>query len=162
MDDKKRQSLIKTFADAKNFDSTYSQANRLWFVDKLIRGLESEGLADPAIENMTRDVVTAAKPVGKANRYFSLTITASGNPRFTKRALQDMLKHRVEILYGTISFNRRFIQPQNLKYLLFVAKRRFRAVCRMYFWVNPNGQGYFRYPHQCKTNQHWRVNEDAE
>jgi hypothetical protein len=162
MDDKQRLDLIKALADAKNFDSRYSAPNRLWFVEKLIRKLEAEGLADTPVEQKTREVIQQAKTVVKANRDFSLKLAAEGNARFTKRALQDALKHRVEILYGTIASDRRFAEPQHLKYLLFVAKRRFRMFCRMYFWVNPNYQGYFRYPHQCKANQRWRVNEDAE
>src|SRR5215470_12845108 len=161
MDDKKRQSLIKALAGAKNFDSNYSAPNRLWFVEKLIRGFEAEGVADNSIEQKTRDIVQQAKTVIKANRDFSLTLAAGGNSRFTTRAIRERRKHRVEILYGSIAFNRRFIEPQFLNYLLLIAKRRFRSICRMSFWVNPNGQ-YFSYPHRCKTDQHWRVNEEAE
>ncbi len=162
MDAKKRLDLVKALADVKNFDSRYSAPNRLWFADKLIRELEAEGLADTTVEQKTREVIQQAKTVVKANRDFSLKLAAEGNARFTKRALQDTLKHRVEILYGAIASDRRFAEPKHLNYLLFIARRRFRTFCRMYFWVNPNPQGYFNYPHRCKKDQRWRVNEDAE
>jgi hypothetical protein len=161
MDDKKRQDLIKALADAKNFDSNYSAPNRLWFVEKLIRGFEAEGLADNLIEQKTHDIVQQAKTVIKVNRDFSFTLAAVGNSRFTTQAIREMRKHRVEILYGSIAFNRRFIEPKYLNYLLLNAKRRFRSICRMHFWVNSNGP-YFNYPRICKTDQHWRVNEEAE
>jgi hypothetical protein len=162
MDAKKRRALIKALDDAKKFDSNYSEPNRLWFLEKVLSKLEAEGLGDSAIEQQAGEVTQKAKAIVKANRDFSLALTAGGNARFTKRALEDMRRHRVEILYGAIAFDRKFVEPQHLKYLLFIAKRRFRSICRMYFWVNPNGQGYFRYPHTCPTDQHWRVNEDAE
>jgi hypothetical protein len=111
MDDKQRLDLI----NAKNFDSRYSAPNRLWFVEKLIRKLEAEGLADTPVEQKTREVIQQAKTVVKANRDFSLKLAAEGNARFTKRALQDALKHRVEILYGTIASDRRFAEPQHRK-----------------------------------------------
>ena len=96
----------------KNFDSRYSAPNRLWFAEKLIRELEAEGLADATVEQKTREVIQQAKTVVKANRDFSLRLAAEGNARFTKRALQDMLKHRVEILYGAIASDRRFAEPK--------------------------------------------------
>jgi hypothetical protein len=161
MDDVARKALIKKFGDAKNFDSNYSEPNRLWFVEKLIRKLESEGLNDAAVEQKTGEVVQKATAVVKANRDFPLALTADGNGRFTARALRATRLHRVEILYGAIAFNRQFVEPQHLEYLIFTAKRRFHGFCRMYFWVNPNGP-YFNYRSKCKEpNVNWRVNEDA-
>jgi hypothetical protein len=161
VDDKKRRALIKTLNDPKNFESNYLEPNRLWFLEKVIRALESEGLGDSAVEQKSREVLQKAKALVKANRDFTISIAANGNKRFTTKALASMRKHRVEILYGAIAFNRQFVEPQHLNYLLFIARRRFHGICRMFFWVNPNRQGYFRYPHRCSTNRDWRVNEDA-
>jgi hypothetical protein len=163
MDDKKRRKLIIDLIFEENFDPDYSPDNQSWFVEKLIRGLEDETpkLSDSDIEQKAREVIKKANTLVKANRDFSLALSANGNTRYTKRALESFRKHRVEILYGAIAFNRQFVEPQNLAYLLFIAKRRLRSICRMYFWVNPNYQGYFRYDHTCKANQHWRVNDQA-
>ena len=167
MDDKNRRSLIKALGISKSFDSNYSERNRLWFVEKLIRRLEADGLGDSAVEQKTSEVVQKAKAIVKANRDFSVALTAAGNDRFSKRALKSMRRHRVEILYGAIAFNRQFVEPQHLNYLLFIAKRRFHGICRMHFWVNPNvkksnRRGYFTYPHHCSVDQRYRLNEDAE
>src|SRR5262245_12621584 len=167
MDDKTRRSLIKALSISKGFDSSYSGPNRLWFVEKLIRRLETEGLGDGAVEQKTSELVQKAKAIVKANRDFSVALTSTGNDRFSKRALKNMRRHRVEILYGAIAFDHQFVEPQHLNYLLFIAKRRFHGICRMRFWVNPNvkksnRQGYFTYPTYCSADQRYRVNEDAE
>jgi hypothetical protein len=162
MDDKQRRALVKALNVSNNFESNYSEKNRAWFLDKVIRGLEAEGVGDSAIESKTREAMQKAKTLVKANRDFSLSVKAAGNSRFTTRALAGMRRHRVEILYGAIAINREFLEPQHLKYLLLISRRRFRSICRMFYWVNPNYQGFFRYDHTCKANEHWRVNEDAD
>jgi len=162
VEDKKKQALIKTLNHSRNFDSNLSKTNRRWFLEKLIKTLEADGLSDNAIELTTKDIVPKAKTLVKANRNFALALKADGNSRFTSRALRHLRSNRVEILYGAIAFNRQFVEAQNLNYLLFIAKRRFRQICRMFFWVNPNYQGYMRYPHTCTSDPHYRVNEDAQ
>lgn len=165
MDDKKRKSLIKKFlGESANFDAGYSAENKEWFLEKLIRGLEAEGLSDSTVESETSATLTKAKAVVNTNRDFVLTLSAAGNTRYSKRLLGTMQRHRVEILYGAIAFNRQFVEPTNLKYLLFIARRRFRSICRMYVWVNPNRQGYFHYPDDCNNDPdtHWSVNENAK
>ena len=69
---------------------------------------------------------------------------------------------RVEILYGCIATDQALAETANADLLDWTAKRRLRGVTRMDFFVNPNGQGYFRYPKTCKTNRKWRVNVDAQ
>jgi hypothetical protein len=161
MDDKKRKSLVADLVFDEEFNSDYSVDNQFWFVDKLVRKFEAQGLTDEKIKQETIKLIQKATAVVKSNQDFSLALTADGNSRFTGRVLREMRKHRVEILYGAVAFNAEFVDPAHLKYLLFIAKRRFHGICRMYFWVNPNSQGYFRYPSACKTNQDWRENEDA-
>ena len=161
MDDSKRKELIIDIVFYEDFDSDYSLKNQLWFVEKVVRRFEAQGLSDEKVKEQTSQLVQKATQVVKVNRDFSLGLAANGNTRFTKRLLRNMRKQRVEILYGAIAFNPEFVEPAHLKYLLFIAKRRFRSICRMYIWVNPNSQGYFRYPHRCLGNNEWRVNEDA-
>jgi hypothetical protein len=54
------------------------------------------------------------------------------------------------------------VDPANEKQMLFVARRRYRAIDRFQFYINPNGRGYLRYPDTCPSNQRWRVSLDAD
>jgi hypothetical protein len=164
MDPKARKKLVDDFVDPKkkNFEATFSKGNQRWFVEKVLGGALAAGQADAAATAKVRDVIIKSRAIAVAQRDFALALTAGDNARFSKRLLAAMRKHRVEILYGAIAHNTELAEPARLGYLLLTAKRRFRAICRMYCWVNPNGQGYFRYPHRCPADQTWRVNEDAK
>ncbi len=162
MDAAKKKKLIDSLSIAKNFDENLGEASRTWFVGKLIAGFEAvAGTTDTQITQKTTDLVTLAKTRVTAERDFAMNLTADGNKRFNAKAIKTTQRHRVEILYGAIAHEPKLAETGQKDYLLFVARRRFRLVCRIYFWVNPNSQGYFRYPHKCAADQRWRVNEDA-
>jgi hypothetical protein len=161
MDPKKRRALIDEQSVAGKFEVNFTEENRRWFVDRVIKIYEGQGLSDAVIITKVEGDITAAKTLVTAQRDFALALTADGNSRYSSKAMKGMRRHRVEILYGAIATNPEFAVAANKNYLLFVAKRRFRQVCRTFLWVNSNKQGYFRYPHRCASNQRWRVNEDA-
>jgi hypothetical protein len=171
VNDAQRRKLTDDLVDPKkrNFESQLSIDSQRWFVEKLVAGYTAAGKSDPDITTSVGGVVKKAKQIAHDNKDFALALTADGNGRYTKRLLADMQRHRVDILYGAIAHDPELAEPARLPYLRFIAKRRLRAVCRMYVWVNPNSQGYFQYPHYCNdppipgdTGYHnWRVNEDA-
>ena len=165
MDAEKKKALIAKLSVAKNFDENLALAeeSRIWFVDKVIRVFEGEpGATDAQVNQKTTDLVTLAKTRVTAERDFVMNLKADGNKSFNARAIDAFRRHRVEILYGAIAHEPRLAESAQKDYLLFVARRRFRCVCRMYFWVNhPNARGYFRYPYKCPGYRGWRVNEDA-
>jgi hypothetical protein len=166
MDPKKRKSLVKSLAVAKNFISEYTEPNFRWFIDKVIRGFEGQSPtpSDSEIEQKTRQVIQKAKAVVAAKRDFKADLPLNKKNSATERANRS---RRVEILYGLIGFNPDLVETANQGLLEFIAKRRYRTIGRMQFFVNPNGRGYFRYPDTCESNfdhghYHWRVNESAK
>jgi hypothetical protein len=161
MDAAKKKKLIDSLSLATKFDENLSEDGRLWFLDRAIRTYEAAGKTDTQITTDTPLLVTAAKARVAADRDFDGGLKALGNARFGADALKMTRRHRVEILYGAIAHEPEFAKATQREYLLFIAKRRFRVFARIYFWVNPNSQGYFRYPHKCPLDQRWRVNEDA-
>jgi hypothetical protein len=156
VDAAKRRALVDRLAVAKNFDKNLPDASRRWFVLRLIRTFDAQFLPDAQIEAKTTEVVTKSRPIVKARKGFSIGLTLG-------RSLETILAgRRVAILYGAIAMNPEFVDPANGDLLAWIAKRRLRAVMRMDVFVNPNYQGYFRYPHTCPTNEKWRVNVDAQ
>ncbi len=162
MDAKAKQALVdKMLKLPKSFDELLGGASRKWFVESIIKAREAAGDSDAAIEQKTKDLIAATMTLVKAERDFPLALTADGNKRFTAKLLKDFRRNRVEILYGAIALEPRLVETAQRDYLRFLAKRRLRAVCRQFIWVNPNGQGYFRYPDDCPGNDEWRPNDHA-
>lgn len=130
------QTLIKTLGakSNKDFDSRYSVANRQWFVQTILNFFESQGNPDSALEGMTTTLIKAA--------------TAAMNARIKKGFSVGSLKEywtaynqiasRTEIIYDAIALNPLLVAPANSSYLDFIVERRFRAIQRMAFFVNPN------------------------
>jgi hypothetical protein len=162
VDAEKKKALIAELSVAKNFDENLKDKSRIWFVDKVIRVFEGvPGATDAQVTQKTTDLVTLAKTRVTAERDFVMNLKADGNNHFNARELKKTQVLRVEILYGAIAHEPKLAESGQRDYLLFVARRRFRAVCRIDYWVNPNSQGYFRYAYTCRTDQRWRVNVDA-
>lgn len=155
MDAATKKKLIDKLADARNFDKLYPNESRRWFVDRLVRTYEAQNIGDAQITTNVTDVVTKSKAIVKAKRDFAIGL------KFGRSLEKIQAGRRIEILYGAIASDPDFVDPANSAVLDWVAKRRLRSVSRMDFFVNPNSQGYFRYPKTCKTNQIWRVNVNA-
>lgn len=161
MDEKARKDLINSLAVAASFDPAYSEVNRRWMVGKMLSVVETRvTTGDAAIKAKVKDVVTKSKALVKKYRDFKISIKINSKEAATERGLRS---RRVQILYGMIAFEPELaLDPLNEKQLSFVARRRYRAIARFQFYINPNGRGYLRYPSKCPTNQRWRVNVDAD
>jgi hypothetical protein len=159
MDEKARKTLIKLLAVADKFDPLYSDDNRRWMVGKTLAVIEGRVTGDSAIKSRTTEVVDKAKKLVAKHRDFKLALSISKKEAATERGLRS---RRVQILYGMIAHEPDFVDPANEAQLLFVAKRRYRAIARFQFFINPNGRGYLRYDDTCPANRRWRVNVDAD
>jgi len=156
MDAKAKKALVDTLSDAKNFDTLYPTDSRRWFVDMAIRAFEAQSMSDVQIETKTIDLIVKATRIVMAKRDFSIGLKVGSSLDKIQR------KRRVEILYGAIASHPEFGETANADLLEWDARRRLRGVTRMDFFVNPNSQGYFRYPKTCPTNERWRLNVDAQ
>ena len=159
MDAKSRKALIDSLVADANFEATYTPVNQRWMVTKLLGVVESRVAGDAAIKARTKDVVTKAKALAKKHRDFKLTLGVNRKEVATERGLRQ---RRVEILYGMIAYEPDLTDAANEQQLSFTARRRYRAITRFQFFINPNGRGYLRYASTCKANQRWRVNVDAD
>lgn len=140
MDAKSRKALIDSLVAAANFESTYSEVNRRWMLTKLLSVIESRVVTgDAAIKAKTKDLVTKAKTVVKKHRDFKLALGVNKKEVATERSLRQ---RRVEILYGMIAYEPELVETANKMQLFFTARRRYRAICRFQFFINPNGRGY--------------------
>jgi hypothetical protein len=156
VDAAKKKQLVDQLADAKNFDALFANASRRWFVDKAIRTFEAQSMSDVQIETKTIDLIVKATTIVMAKRDYTIGVPVGSSLQKIQR------KRRVEILYGAIALHPELGETANAKVLDWIAKRRLRAVTRMDFFVNPNWQGYFRYPRTCPSNTKWRLNVDAQ
>ena len=149
MDAKAKKALVDTLSDAKNFDTLYPTDSRRWFVDMAIRAFEAQSMSDVQIETKTIDLIVKATRIVMAKRDFTIGLKVGSSLDKIQR------KRRVEILYGAIASHPEFGETANADLLEWDARRRLRGVTRMDFFVNPNSQGYFRYPKTCPTNERW-------
>lgn len=159
MDAKARQALVDTLAIATNFEASFNQDNRSWFVSKLISVYEGRGDNDAAIKSKATLAVSNGTRTVTKHRDFKLALKL-GQPKeaATERGQRT---RRVEILYSLIAHDPELADAGNEAQLLFAARRRCRVISRFQFFVNPNGRGYFRYPEACPGNKEWRVGAAA-
>lgn len=164
MDAKTQEALTKKLAVKPNFDPNYSPENCAWFAGKVISALIQQGVSDAEVEQKANDVLAKSKAIVFARRDFKLSLPI--NTDYPSE--RDCVETRVEILYGVIAEDIRFADATGTnfasQYLGFVAARRYRAVMRMSYYVNPNEQGYFEYPEDCKDPAYSRdlqLNTDA-
>ena len=153
-EDKKK--LVCELSKQDNFYAYYSRDNREWFVSKLIDHFESQVLSDSETKQKIQDMLIKAKSIVKSKKDFGIGVPLKKGLRIANR------RRRVEILYGAIAAHPDFVNPAHSSFLDFIAKRRYRSVVRMDYFVNPNRQGYFRYPHKCPSDASWRVNDEAK
>lgn len=162
------QALIKKLGAKSNkaFDARYSVANRQWFVAKLIDFFESQFNPDSQIEGMTNAIIKAATDALNARIKKGFSVGAL--KEFWKA--YDQASSRTEIVYGAIAMNPLLVDPKNSSYLDFIVERRFRAIQRMAFYINPNdgddrlpNRKIFNYPSTrlCGTGE-VRVNTQSQ
>ena len=148
--------LVAELAVKKNFNSNYSELNQFWFLFHMIKYYASIGTADTDIKGKIVDFMKDCKRVADEKMDFEIGI------KFSKTVLKTNQKRRIEIIYGVLGITPDMVLPGNDKLLEFIIKRRFRAVMRMDFYVNPNFQGYFRYLDKCLGKLDFQVNSTAD
>jgi hypothetical protein len=155
--DAQKLQIVSTLGVATNFVTSYSQINRDWFVRHMIEHYASSGIADASIEPTVTTFLQTCKTIVTAKMNFIIGVV------FSSAILRTTLSRRIQIIYGALAAKPDLALPANSNFLDFIIKRRFRAVMRMDYFVNPNYQGYFRYPSSCSTvvGNQYKVNDDA-
>lgn len=148
-------SIITALGTRPHFNRYYSQVNRNWLIRHMIEHYASTGVADSSIQGSVQTFLSTCKTIVNSKQDFT-----QGVP-YTARLLRSKRTRRVEIIYGALASNPDLSIAANAKVLDFIIKRRFRAVMRMDYFVNPNYQGYFRYPERCSPTSNYQVNTDA-
>jgi hypothetical protein len=155
--DAEKAALIKKLGSASNsaFDSRYSPGNRKWFVGKIIAFLTAQGVtAGNVVEERTGKIIKGAGDLLKTRikKGFSAGGLAS------KWALYNQLTSRTQIIYGMVAMHPQFLEPANASYFDFILERRYKAIQRMAFYVNPNDvRNVFAYP----EDKPMKLNKDA-
>jgi hypothetical protein len=149
--------IISRIGVSANFSNGYSQDNRNWFARHMIEHYTTSGVADANIESTVLTFVQNCKTIANAKKNFSIGVT------FSSTVLRTTLSRRLQIIYGALAAKPDLALASNASFLDFILKRRFRSVMRMDYFVNPNRQGYFRYPSTCHTavGNQYKVNDDA-
>jgi hypothetical protein len=160
MNDPDKQKLIaEIVSDPKNFEISLHDRGRIWFVDQLIRTLESTRppTPDAQIPARVRDVVAKTKELAKAKEEIVLKIPLKtshpgwwGNTR----------PRRIEVIYGVIATDPTLLERSAEKHLDLAIRRRYRSIARMELWVNGGSLlPLFQYPNDlCPT---LKINEAA-
>jgi len=159
MTDAEKKALIKKLGAMSNkaFDSRYLEPNRKWFVGKIIEVLLARGAQDQDVERLTSEIITKSQVELKAR-----LMRGVSNPSLKdKWARLDQLTSRTQIIYDMIALHPEFLLSANADYFDFILERRFRAIWRMAFFVNPNDvRNVFAYPNRDKKEK-VKVNRDA-
>lgn len=160
MTDAEKKALINKLGAKNNkaFDPRYSTDNRKWFVGKIIDSLLSQSVADSNIEQKTKDIITASGTAltARIKKGFSSGTLAN------KWSIYNQITSRTQIIYGMIAIYPTFLDAANADYFDFILERRFRAIQRMAFYVNPNNvRNVFAYP-SSKCGDIMKVNADAQ
>ena len=158
----RRDDILKELRSASGFDPNYSVQNREWFKGAVI-DLELAAFptkTDLQIASVVRQVITAANGFAKAELKFTVGVKLDADLEKLER--KDDVR-RVEAIYGVVGLNHNLAAPSSVLLRQFLHRRRYRGVVRMVYQVNPNDtRGFMHYPYDCKDNQIWRVNIDAQ
>lgn len=137
--------LIKESSLEANFHKEYSEVNRKWFAKRMIEFYISTGVSDANVKTTLITFLQECKTIADTKQDFKIGIVLSA------KVLRSTLSRRVEIIYGALASKPDLVKAANANFLDFIIRRRFRVVMRMDYYVNPNKQGYFRYPDKCPT-----------
>jgi hypothetical protein len=154
-----RKALIKKLASHKAFPALtqYSDANRKWFLGKIIDFFEEQITLDSEMENSVTVILVAA---GKAvNDRIKKGFSSGSLPNMWKD--YDQLTSRTQIIFGVVAMNPKILVPANSDYFDFIVERRYRSIQRMAFFVNKNkDRKIFGYP-SAKCGNTMKVNKDS-
>jgi hypothetical protein len=154
MNEDQKQRLTRELSVRGNFNRLYTAPNRNWFTRKIINYSAASGDSDSQIREKVIGFIRECKQVVSSKQNFNLAIDVGRRRQISNR------RRRVEIIYGVLVSNPELINSTVNDYLEFIIKRRYRGVMRMDYIVNPNRQGYFRYPSTCRAPSlfYYRVN----
>src|SRR4030095_4796546 len=98
MTEDEKKALIKKLGAKSNkaFDSNYSEANRKWFVGKIIDVLLARGVLDEDVERLTNEIITKSR--GELNARVKRGVPTTSLK--DKLARLDQLTSRTQIIYG--------------------------------------------------------------
>ncbi len=148
--------IIRALSTRVYFNRHYSPINRNWFIRHMIDYYSAHGVADSAIRSTVQTFLTTCKTIVNSKQNFTIGVP------FGAAIVRAKKTRRIEILYGAMAANPDLSIAANANLLDFIVKRRYRSVMRMDYFVNPNHQGYFRYPGTCSTSGgNYQVNISA-
>ena len=158
MNEADKQALVAAILDVPgNFDPFFPDEGRHWFVDRLVRSLESASppVPDASILARVQDIISKAKTIVANKSTIQLKISA-GDAWYASTKLRLM-----ETIYGAIATDPALAEPSDDKYLDLVIRRRYRTLVRMELWVNGGTKPpLFDYPTAaCPA---YRINKRAE
>lgn len=157
MDKALRKKLVDKLKTAAGFDATYSAENRAWFCGAILDQI-AKTTADADLEKKASGIITNANARVKADRNFTLSLSLDAALSKIER---KQVTERVETIYGVIAQNVDFADTAFDAVRKFIVKRRYRGIVRMVHQVNPNSNGFLRYPSECPAWGDMRLNEDA-
>jgi len=145
MDIEEQKKIILKLSEKKDsaFNLRYSANNRKWFIWKIIQYLVSVGIPDAQIEQKTLEKINESTIAvnSRLKKSFSSGSLAS------KWSVYREMVSRIQIIYGVIGMHPKFLETQYSGYLDFIVERRYRAIKRMVYYVNPNDtRNIFAYP----------------
>lgn len=160
MDKVLRLKLVNILKLAKEFDAAYSAENRAWFCGKILDQLASATPPTPDADLQTKaaEIIKKANERVKADRDFTLQLTI--DPPKDKLERKNIVG-RVETIYGAIAQNKDFAETSFDAARQFIVKRRYRGITRMIHHINPNSNGFMRYPIECPSAGGMRLNKFA-
>jgi hypothetical protein len=190
MDAKRKAALVQELSAGKGltkptFDPNYTKQNRIWFVAAVVDAVIADrpGQTDKEIEAAAREVISEANYAVALEYGFTVsgaeTVLNAGTWEYKRVAFQldkglakierKDVARRVEIIYGVIAQNKELARVTAGNYRIlspmrkFISRRRYRAVVRMIYQVNPNTNGFMWYPDACdKPPLHLQVNVGAQ
>jgi len=179
MDAKRRATIIKKLCAGKGltkptFDPNYTRENRAWFVNAVVDAIlgATPTPSDDTVEGLAREVINDANWAVALERDFSTKVEVQLDDKFRKIERKDVVR-RVEIMYGVIAQNWALANTSKDNGFLdlarptrmrrFISQRRYRAIVRMIYQVNPNANGFMWYPDECEVGPlHLQVNKEAQ
>jgi hypothetical protein len=158
MNEADRKKLIaEILSIPTNFELSLADEGRHWFIDRLIRSLEtgSPPTPDADIPTRVRTIVAATKTIAIAKSPIKLKIPIETSH---KGWHGTTFPRRIEIIYGAIATDPSLAESANEKQLDLVIRRRYRCVARMDLWVNSGSDPpLFQYPDE--TCEDYRINQ---
>jgi hypothetical protein len=155
--------LAAKLSGDKKFDSNYTARNRAWFAHAVVDAVAA-AKPDDQVEAEAKRIIGEAHKRVAADRGFTVDVPLNEYETMLERGDQA---RRVEAIYGAIAQAPALADTAQDVLRRFLVRRRYRAAVRMVYHVNPNTNGYFRYPGDCRQppppgRADWRTNVDTK